>query len=382
MKIKTKLLISYTLVVLLPVLLVGMILTNAMKDMALDAAIKEASDNVNSVYNKLSETFNTAMDITLQLQGDDNLAMMLSADYTSVEDILDAYSRYKAMDSYLLLYSQLQDIKLYVYNTSILNSGYFLKVTNDISQSQWYKNVYKNNGQIMWQSIYDKSKDTYTLCVTSLLKNRFVNGPLAVMVISLKNGYMDSIFENEPFDIMLIDDAERIVAAKDPALIGKMASSVGISSIADTPLGAQEVKYNDERFEAIVKSIRPSVNNGDYKIVSLFPIKDIEAKTAPARRLGFSIIGMSLAVALALIFLFSNTMSARISSISRDMHRIAGGDFNFTPTVKGNDEIAQLSQDLDVLTRSIKRLIHEVYESNMQKYNAPTCQDNFLAFLS
>lgn len=366
-KIKTKLLISYTLVVLLPVLLVGMILTNAMKDMALDAAIKEASDNVNSVYNKLSETFNTAMDITLQLQGDDNLAMMLSADYTSVEDILDAYSRYKAMDSYLLLYSQLQDIKLYVYNTSILNSGYFLKVTNDISQSQWYKNVYKNNGQIMWQSIYDKSKDTYTLCVTSLLKNRFVNGPLAVMVISLKNGYMDSIFENEPFDIMLIDDAERIVAAKDPALIGEMASNIGISGIADIPLGVQEVKYNDERFEAIVKSIKPSVNNGDYKIVSLFPIKDIEAKTAPVRRLGFSIIGMSLAVALALIFLFSNTMSARISSISGDMHRIAGGDFNFTPTVKGNDEIAQLSQDLDVLTRSIKRLIHEVYESNMQK---------------
>lgn len=367
MKIKNKLLISYMLVVLLPVLLVGIILTNAIKEMALDAAVKEASDNVNRIYNKLNETFNTAIDISLQVQGDDNLEALLSASYTSVSDILDAYNHYKTFDSYLLLYSQLQDIKLYVYNLSILNSGYFIRITDDVYETSWYKNIYQKKGQISWQYIYDEQKDEYSLCVTGLLKNRYASSPLGVMLISLKNDYLNSIFENEPFDVMLIDDTGHVVAAKDRELTGKTVKETGLYDIAAASDGIYKMMYGNDLFQVIVRDIMPSVNNENFKIVSLFPIKEIEAKTAPASRLGFSIIGLSLAVALALIFIFSNTMSARIMAISKDMHRIAGGDFDFSPTLKGKDEIGQLSRDLGVLTKSIKTLIHEVYESNMQK---------------
>jgi len=49
------------------------------------------------------------------------------------------------------------------------------------------------------------------------------------------------------------------------------------------------------------------------------------------------------------------------------MHQVAGGDFDVQSNVKGNDELGELSNDLNSMIQSIQTLIHEVYEVRLQK---------------
>jgi two-component system sensor histidine kinase YesM len=53
--------------------------------------------------------------------------------------------------------------------------------------------------------------------------------------------------------------------------------------------------------------------------------------------------------------------------MSEDMHTVALGNFNFLPSIEGNDEIGQLSRDLGVMVKSINNLVNEVCVVNMQK---------------
>ncbi|HEX2925507.1 MAG TPA: sensor histidine kinase, partial [Ruminiclostridium sp.] len=76
---------------------------------------------------------------------------------------------------------------------------------------------------------------------------------------------------------------------------------------------------------------------------------------------------ISFVMAAILFLFFSNTISKRVKRMSEDMHTVALGNFDFLPSIEGNDEIGQLSRDLGVMVKSINNLVREVYVANMQK---------------
>jgi two-component system, sensor histidine kinase YesM len=169
--IRKKLIYSYILVVLLPVLLIGLVLTFSMQKMVTERAMYEANNSVERVYARLKEPLKLAQDLFGQLSADANLEDLVLTRYQTVEEVVDAYSRYFGITNSLGSHvKEIQDIKLYTDNKTMLNSGQFIIIDDDISGTPWFKRVRSLNGGLYWQMVYNSRKDTSYLSLTARIK--------------------------------------------------------------------------------------------------------------------------------------------------------------------------------------------------------------------
>lgn len=362
-----KLLLSYVLVVFLPVLLVGFILIYNMRQMAVDRAVHEAVVNVDRVYVRLNEVLKIPMGLSYKAHIDENLVDLLSKSYEGPNDMIEAYGRYNEFDTFLSLYgSELKNIKFYTYNQTILDSGRFIKITPELYNTNWFKRVKEADGKICWQYLYDELKNGSYFSLTTVVK-AIQGSNIGVLIISINDDYLYNILKNEPYETFFCDELGYVVASREREIIGKNIKDTKISVIDGMEDGIWDIENGGKPSKAIVKTFSPSVGNGRFKIVSIVPVSVIEAQTSRIAFLGIFIMISSLILALILIIIFTNAISKRVKKVSRDMHTVATGNFDFIPTVDGDDEIGQLSTDLGIMVKSIKALVHEVYEVNLQK---------------
>ena len=114
------------------------------------------------------------------------------------------------------------------------------------------------------------------------------------------------------------------------------------------------------------KSFQPVTINGTFKILRV-PISVIEEQVGSSALFVDGIMTDRLLIAFVLILIFSNALSKRLKILSNDMHKVAMGNFEVSTKVTGEDEIGQLSNDLNVMTDSLRELVEEIYITNAQK---------------
>ncbi|QNU66124.1 sensor histidine kinase [Ruminiclostridium herbifermentans] len=366
--IRNKLLFSYILVVLLPVLLIGFVLTFSMMDMATERAMYEASNSVDRVYGRLDETLKLAKDLFGQFNMDSNLERTVMTRYQTVNEVLEAYSGYTGIINCTRYYSrEIEDIKLYTYNETMLDSGQFIVVDDDIYGETWFEEARTLNRGGYWQMLYNPNRNSSYLSLTTQLNGVIHLKPLGILVISIKESCLTSIVEDESYDTIILDDKGIVLASKKVEFVNKELDIENLKTLSDISSGIHDIIYGDKKVKAIVKTFIPSANNKEFRIVSLVPLGAITDKVMRTFMLGFIIMMISFVMAAVLFIFFANTISKRVKRISEDMHTVALGNFDFLPSIEGNDEIGQLSRDLGVMVKSINDLISEVYVVNMQK---------------
>lgn len=367
MNIRKKLMLSYIMVVL-PVLLIAFVLTYSMQKMVTDRAMYEAGNSVERVYTRLSAPLKLAQDLFVQFYMDTNLEKIVTTQYESIEDVVNTYSTYYGISNGVVSHiMEVQDIKLFTYNKSMLKSAQFITIDDDLSEESWLKRAESFKGGIYWQMVYSSARDSNLLSLTAQLKGSTQLKPLGIIVISLNQSCLTAIIKDEPYDTVILDDVGNVVAAKSEEFAGKRLGDTKYKELISMPSGIHELKYKNETSKAIVKTIIPSICNKEFRIVSLVPLSTITGKVYDTFRLAFLMMMICLLLAAALFSFFSNVISRRVKSVSNDMHTVALGNFNLSPSVVGDDEFGQLSRDLGVMVKSIKELVHEVYEVNLQK---------------
>lgn len=368
MSIGNKLLFSYMLVVFLPVLLVGFILNYSMRSIIVESAMREATVNVDRTYSRLNEVMKLVMDISYKMQMDQELEDLLLADYRSTQEVFDTYFQYNEFKNIINLYSsEIRDIRIYSDNPSLLESGQIMKLTPDVVKTDWYNKISRADGRICWQYLPNATGKSSNLCLTRVVKTLASYKVLGVLIISINEDYLNSLVRSEPYDTFFVDDRGHIFSAADRGLLGKNFADTRLSVIYGMNEGTVDIDYMDKPAKAIIKRFDPSVYNGSYKIITIVPVSVIEEQANSSALLVAGIMTISLLLAFILILIFSNAISKRIKILSRDMHKVALGNFDITPVITGEDEIGQLFTDMNVMANSIRDLVQEVYVTKAQK---------------
>jgi len=372
-KIRKKLLLLYILAVLIPLLLVGLILTSVLRNLALEQAIREAGFNVERVKKRILQIMQVPADLSDKLYVDSNLERVITRDYSTTLEVVEAYRQYKEFDYYRNMYREIKNISVYT-DRALLENWQFMKATGEIEQMDWYRRAVENNGKTGWENISlpELNYEVRHLCLTRLLKN-ITGTHLGVLVIYLDNDYLNSLFEQESFDILLIDQEGYVVTAGDQSLVGRRTEDLNLPLIT----GAEteqiyDLVYNNKPSKVLVDTFSLREMDNNFQIISIFPIDSIIGEAGYLSLLGFSLIACSLLLSLGLLSLFSSSLSRRINMLSADMHKVVsrarmGGDIDYTSMITGKDEIGCLSQDLNIMVENLKKLVKEVYEANFQK---------------
>lgn len=359
-----KLIFSYVLLVFIPVLFVGSILTKTMCQLALDQAVNEAAHSVERIKKRVLETMRVSIVISNQYYLDQNLEEVLDRTYTSTWDVVNAYRNHLTFDAFPNLYSEIILIRAYSTNPTLLESWNVMKVTPEIQQAAWYQKALKNKGRVDWGyfSFPESDKAFFTL-----YRSITANKPVGVLTVSVNPEYLFNILRQENFETMLIDDGGHIVAASDRSLVGRAAQAVNLGGPWNGESMIRELEYRGEVYKVIADQISLEASYGNLQIVSLFPVEQIVTKANQASRQGWTIIVISLLLSFFLILVFSHLLMKRIFLLNDGACRVASGDLDYSLTIAGQDEIGQLSANLNQMVKSIKNLLAEVYQVNLQK---------------
>jgi two-component system sensor histidine kinase YesM len=366
MKIRKKLLNSYLIVVLLPFIIVGIYFTNSLKGMIMQRDMNEGYVDTTRIQDRLNEVINQIYNDSDQLYFDKQLQDTVLKQYNSILDVMDAYFHYN-FNNYILFNDDIDSIRFYENNDTMLENTNFMKITDNIKCTSWYKNAISNNGKAAIEYALDSVTKNKYLCVVRMVKtedNKFVG----VLVINIRNDYLQTIIQDDPFESIITDSSGNIILAKNSNIEGtvlKLDNLPPKDEIVNNNIIQEQ--YNGQKSLIITNCFSPQNFQDTISIHTILPLNSIYAQADKTSMFGFYIIGLSLILSLTLIYFFTKLLSSRIIMLRKEMHKVIIGDFNLSNCIKGNDEIGELYVDLNIMVDSINKLIHEVYEVNLQK---------------
>ena len=364
MKIRSKLLIVYFIIVAVTVLTVGVYFTTKMKDVVIENSKKDARANSNQIKQRLTETLRLATSTSDMIYQDENLHKIVTTKYTSYGENVKVYNDYPILSNYLRYYNDLSNIRLYVENETILDNSNIVKVNDEVRNSSWYKKARSDKGVITWLYRYDEISKGYSLSLIRDITSD-VDGHIGVLVISIQTSKFRKLISEQPYPITILIDGTVVVSGEY-----QEGSEVIVVYNQD------EVDYYNSKKEEVSIGKNYAISdkfkvdksfNNIFEVIVSVPVYKIMAESRHAVDKGIAIIFITITISLIIIIYFSKEFSNRFGILNKEMSKVVNGDFEIKEKIDGNDEIAVLYKNLYTMVSSIKNLINEVYVKEIEQ---------------
>ncbi|WP_025846088.1 cache domain-containing sensor histidine kinase [Paenibacillus ehimensis] len=368
-QIRKKLILSYLLVVFIPVLTVGLLLTESLKRMAVEHAVQQSINNVEKIKKRVEETLKVPTDISNKIYFDRRLKELLSRTYESNLEVYQAYSGFTDFNDYMQLFKEIKGIRFYTFNTTLLENWFIFQLDNRMEQQLWYKEALRNRGKTGWYYIPDETKrgEPYVSLVRPIYYSNMTY--CGMLVITVNPASLQSIISQEPFETLIISEQDEVLVSKDQSFNGSLLEQLQLTDLPDSEeIKVADTVYQGNPVKVIIQSIRPENSTNHLRVVSMIPLESILKESKSISYLAYSIILCSLLVTILFILIFSRALTKRIALLIRDIRMVARGDLKHNSMVQGSDEIGQLSRHFNMMVGSIDELMKRVDEAQRQKH--------------
>ncbi len=367
-KLRNKMILAYIIVIMVPLILVGFGVIREFRQTALSDAIEQTVMNVERVKLRTAEILNISIELSNKLAIDEQLEDIVNAKFENTLGVYQTYRDFKTIDTYLDFNKEISNIKLYVNNQTLLNNWQILPLDKRTEKSTWYQSALNGQGFIGWYYFDDITRNASS-SLSLVRKIHFSEYQThAMQVIDLDTNYLNSILSQEQFETVILDENHIVVASNRPNMIRKKISDTHLDeSIATMASGSHEINIDEEASKVYIEDFIPPVSYTKLRIITIFSIESIVAEANRISTIGFTVIIISFAIALILIYLICTMIANRLLNLSKQIGKVSKGHFNATLVVDGNDEIGQISRQFNGMVYNIKELMDEVEQSNDQK---------------
>lgn len=378
LRLRTKLFLSFGCVVLIPVLIVGLFLTNELRNMAMANALEQITANVDRVKKRTGEMLNIPLDIAYRLSNDSRLEEVANHRYESVYDVVEAYWNYPDFRDFVRLYNEISSIRLYIDNPTVLNNWEFLQTNESVTQEQWYQTALAQRGLVCWNYIRDNRNGQYYLSLIRKV-NFFKARTTGVLVVNVNTKQLNAILNQESFETLIMDENDNIVASNRVDTQDKSLSNIDLATLSATGQGPHDVTIDGKPFKMVIDHWQPGGSLNSLRIISIFSVASIVDEPNRIIFLASIVILSAMIMAILLIYYVSRLLTERMLHLSKHISKVAAGNLGATLVIDGKDEIGHLARQFNHMVRNINELMSEVQESNRQK-NATQLKQNEIKF--
>lgn len=367
MKMKNKLALTFISAAVLPLLLSGLFLTGKLREIVINDAFIQLSNNVDRVRKRTEELIKVPLNISYQLTIDNRMKRVATQKYESYTEVIQAYREYTDIRDYIQLYKEISSIRVYVVNSGALNNWEFIQPDNTLMAEAWYKEGIEQKGLAGWNLIKDERNGTEQL---SLIRSFPVDslGEKGVLVINVDKQQLRSILDQESFTTLIVDDRNRVVGSNRVEHFGKNLSEIDEDEkILSGQEGSYNTVINGKASKVVIANLNPENSWNGLRIVSIVSVSEITREANQVIRLGAVVITVSLMVAVLLIYASASLLSGRLLRLSKHMSKVGAGSWEAYIHIDSKDEVGLLSKQFNALVRSVHDLVQEVQETNHQK---------------
>ncbi|MDP4098028.1 sensor histidine kinase [Paenibacillus sp. P96] len=363
-RMRNKLLFSYVVIVMIPVLLVGGAVIVYLREQALQSAIAQTVNNVEKIKAQTGNLLRVPTDISNLLMFDSKLNAVVNRRYDGMLDLTKAYHEFDDFKEYREQYREIESLRFYSFNPTLVNNLEFIPVDADTQNALWFKEALTGT-EIHWYYIRNEAGPMPNLL--SLVRQ--VPFPehrtSGVLVMGINQGELNAMLSKEPFNTMIADEQGIVVAAKDPDMVGRTLQELELGfDVHNRGKGTYKAEVNGESANIIVDELLPESSISGLTVISIFSTADIVSGANRISLIGFVCILMVLVTALILVTMISLLITKRLQRLSEDLNAVARGDLNVVTRVDGGDEIGDLSRQFNRMVESINELMRQVYDTS------------------
>ncbi|XEC93356.1 sensor histidine kinase [Paenibacillus tarimensis] len=360
--------LAYVFVIIIPLIIVGIIILEAFRQSALNDATQQTIANVERVKARTIDVLDVSIDLSNRLSLDPKLEDIANRKYESVFDVVESYREYETFRTYMDFNQEISRIKLYTDNPTLISNWELLPLDRVTEQQFWYQAGMEGYGTIGWYYFDDITRARNSML--SLVRRIYFPEykTTGMLVIDVNTNYLNSFLKQEPFETIILDERDTIVASNRPHMIGKKLSDTRLDEgIAARENGTHELVIDGINSKVYIEDIMPKTSYNGLKIISIFSVESIVAEANRISLIGFTVILISFAVSLILIYFICTILTNRLLNLNRQISKVSKGNFDSVLEVDGNDEIGLLSRQFNQMVYNIKELMEEVQRSNEQK---------------
>lgn len=368
MKLRDKLMLTFIAVVFIPIMVVGIFLTYELRGNAVKDAIEQSKMNVERVKKRTAEVLNVPIYISNNLQFDQKLSSLANGSYNTTFEVVDAFLEYQAFDYYLHYYPEVENIKLYISNPTLISNWEIIPINEQVRGFHWYSKSIEDPAYNRWYYLEDETKNNRQYLSLVRRINFLDYKTYGILVMTVNQRQLNMILQQEPFLTMIVDESNYIISANQTELIGKSMYEIidPMHSISDEPT-IIEGDIDGEPSQIIIDSLQPEMSQNHLKIISIVTDKHIVKDANRLSLLGIVVTFAGIVFAIVLIAAVSWLLSKRLSNLSQNLDRVSKGDLTARIVVDGDDEIGQLSKQFNQMVENIHQLIEQVQDATQQR---------------
>ncbi|MNU65892.1 Sensor histidine kinase YpdA [compost metagenome] len=367
LKMKNKLILSFILIVMAPVLIIGGAVTFYFRQQALDNAINQATNNVEKIKTQTLTMLRVPTDISNLLMFDEDLKELINTRYTSALELTKSYLSYSKFSDYVQQYKEISGIRFYMDNPTLINNSEYIPLDNQIRMAKWHQRA-MNSKTIGWFYIPDEEASP----IHRLSLVRKITFPeyhsSGVLMVELNQDGLNGMLKQEQFDTFIVDEQGFVIAANNPDKVGQTLQQMKLGLKPETVnKGTYNQVINGSPSYVITDNLVPESSMNGLRIISVFTTGSIVKDANHVSMMGFLFMLLVLVIALLFVYIVSVLTTGRLLQLSRQLNMVALGKFDVVSRIDGNDEIGQLSRQFNYMVRSIQQLMDQVVEKT--EYN-------------
>lgn len=355
MKIRTKLILSFSLIIIATMAISGGIYYFSSYNMILDDFASNTSTMVtqqNATIDEILNSYNEA----IQMLASNKALAEYAADPTKESSLLEMFGNYKdAHKNIQSAYMGTPDGKMILYPVQTLPDGYDPRVRG------WYQDATKNEGKIIWTEPYvDASKGNMIISGAQTIK---VDGKLiGVLAIDIDLSKLSETIRNTKVGkngyLVLMDKNGKVVLHRDKEMLGQDLSN---EEWVKSMLSQDSKKIMDFKYKNKSNYLSFTTNKiTGWKLYGTIEAKEINDKTASVRNKIIGVAVVSILLVIAMGFFISTSISKPIQVIMNAMKKAENGDFSAQVKVKSKDEVGLLAQSYNSMLQKLVPLINQI----------------------
>lgn len=369
--IKTKLLLSFFILIFIPLFILTMLsstrVSTVMKDNMLRAAQKALTQSTTYLQTRLNNITNdtdiiysntTLQDVLSSNQTDEDL-LQQSVDQNNLRTLINELEKN----------SDIYRIRLYIRDVP----GYFFDQINfftlsDLDSLPWYKRLDSSKRMVTFiPSDYFNKEDNRGVKIISAsrrIMTRKYNVTDGIIRIDIRESIIN--------DIVNQANASRTGLSYIVNQNGEIISSAGNLTILQNPK-LQEFVESDSLVSDVPNSVTidkktfliifKEVANSDWKFISVIPYSEIKATGKDIRYYMLLLLIITGLISYMVAYFLSKSSTSRLRLLAKSIKVVTSGDFNIRIKESSNDEIGQISHDFNFMVKEMSEMINERFET-------------------
>lgn len=364
--LRNKLLLIYIILVFIPILTTNILFYYRISDSVQEREMEHINRSLDKSNSEFKRFIEDNVALSHSIYTDTSLYGLIDKKYASTEEYYSNFEIYlrNFFRKYILVYNTVQDIKVFSDNMSIPEAASYAQIDKGVRESDWFYELTNIKNKILiYPSIEEDSAGPRRYISLIRKLDYLPNGnSLKILKMDLNFSVFSQIIVQQKMEgkIFLVDNKDNIIYSTEAQYMDN--SGYAFASFANVKAGPGEMLLQTDLSD--ITSLT------GWKIIGLFEERKITEAVQDSVLLVILTALTSMLAATISILLIVSSFNVRIRLISRHMEKVRKQEFTLiNEKLIGNDEIGQLMTDFNSMAHRIKKLIQDVYETDIQKKN-------------